>query len=304
MLSSRARLCSVQLPPKTRREKFFAAVKLGFRTAPTGFLSLRNLRVSDSIIMATSSSSLSRPSKRRRENQDEIELEEPKDSAATATATAVESSPNGAETEEKKMSPVVVFAHGAGAPSSSDWMIRWKELLAKALQAVEVVTFDYPYISGGKRGAPPKAEKLVDFHAKVAKKTLAKYPGHPLILVGKSMGSRVSCMVAGEEGVDASAVVCLGYPLKGMNGAVRDETLLQLTVPTMFVQGSKDGFCPLEKLEPVRKKMKFVNELHVIEGGDHSFKIAKKHLLSKGSTQEEAEDQAVRAIAKFVSKCI
>lgn len=130
MLSSRARLCSVQLPPKTRREKFFAAVKLGFRTAPTGFLSLRNLRVSDSIIMATSSSSLSRPSKRRRENQDEIELEEPKDSAATATATAVESSPNGAETEEKKMSPVVVFAHGAGAPSSSDWMIRSSSLFS------------------------------------------------------------------------------------------------------------------------------------------------------------------------------
>lgn len=70
------------------------------------------------------------------------------------------------------------------------------------------------------------------------------------------------------------------------------------------MKGSKDGFCPLEKLEPVRKKMKSVNELHVIEGGDHSFKIAKKHLLSKGSTQEEAEDQAVRAIAKFVSKCI
>lgn len=42
------------------------------------------------------------------------------------------------------------------------------------------------------------------------------------------------------------------------------------------MKGSKDGFCPLEKLEPVRKKMKFVNELHVIEGGDHSFKIAKK----------------------------
>lgn len=70
------------------------------------------------------------------------------------------------------------------------------------------------------------------------------------------------------------------------------------------MKGSKDGFCPLEKLEPVQKKMKSVNELHVIEGGDHSFKIAKKHLLSKGSTQEEAEDQAVRAIAKFVSKCI
>ncbi|KAL6177392.1 hypothetical protein ACLB2K_048918 [Fragaria x ananassa] len=45
----------------------------------------------------------------------------------------------------QKSSPVVVFAHGAGAPSSSDWMIRWKDMLGKALNAVEVVTFDYPY---------------------------------------------------------------------------------------------------------------------------------------------------------------
>ncbi|XP_044485009.1 KAT8 regulatory NSL complex subunit 3 isoform X2 [Mangifera indica] len=199
-------------------------------------------------------------------------------------------------------SPVVVFAHGAGAPSSSDWMIKWKDMLGKALNAVEVVTFDYPYISGGKRKAPPKAEKLVEFHADFVKKTVAKFPGHPLILAGKSMGS--SCMVAGEEDIDAFAVVCLGYPLKGMNGVMRDKTLLQLTVPVMFVQGSKDGLCPLEKLEVVRKKMKSTNELHVIDGGDHSFKIGKKHLQTMASTQDEVEDLAVQAIASFISVCL
>ncbi|XP_050269026.1 uncharacterized protein LOC126713332 isoform X2 [Quercus robur] len=179
-----------------------------------------------------------------------------------------------------KLSPVVVFAHGAGAPSSSDWMIRWKEKLGKALNAVEVVTFDYPYISGGKRRAPPKAEKLVEFHSDIVKKTVAKYPGHPLILAGKSMGSRVSCMVACEEDIGASAIVCLGYPLKG----------------------SKDTLCPLEKLEAVRKKLKPSIGLHVIDGGDHSFKIGKKHLQTKGSTQDAAEDLAVQAIAAFLSK--
>lgn len=45
-------------------------------------------------------------------------------------------------------------------------------------------------ISGGKRKAPPKAEKLVEFHSDIVKKAVAKYPEHPLILVGKSMGSR------------------------------------------------------------------------------------------------------------------
>lgn len=67
-----------------------------------------------------------------------------------------------------------------------------------------------------------------------------------------------------------------------------------------LVKGSKDGLCPLDKLEAVRKKMTCANELHVIEGGDHSFKIAKKHLQLSESTQEEAEDLAVQAVATFV----
>lgn len=204
----------------------------------------------------------------------------------------------------KNSSPLVVFAHGAGAPSSSDWMIRWKEMLGKALNAVEVVTFDYPYLAGGKKRAPPKAEKLVDFHADVVKKAVAKYPDHPLILAGKSMGSRVSCMVASEKDISASAIVCLGYPLKGMNGAIRDEILVQLTVPIMFVQGGKDGLCPLGKLEAVRKRIKPINGLHVIEGGDHSFKIAKKHLQATGTTQNDAEESAVQSIASFVSNSL
>ncbi|XP_062029748.1 uncharacterized protein LOC133745657 [Rosa rugosa] len=206
-----------------------------------------------------------------------------------------------AATSPEKSSPVVVFAHGAGAPSSSDWMIRWKGMLGKALNAVEVVTFDYPYMSGGKKRAPPKAEKLVDFHADFVKKTVEKYPGHPLILAGKSMGSRVSCMVACKEDIHASAIVCLGYPLKGINGALRDETLLRLSIPVMFVQGSKDALCPLEKLEVTRKKIKCLSGLHVIDGGDHSFKIGKKQLQTTGLTQDQAEDLAVEAIAAFLS---
>ncbi|XP_020097269.1 KAT8 regulatory NSL complex subunit 3 [Ananas comosus] len=201
-------------------------------------------------------------------------------------------------------SPLVVFAHGAGAPSTSEWMVKWQKMMGEALDAVEVVTFDYPYISGGKRRAPPKAEKLVDHHLYVVKEAVAKFPGHPLVLMGKSMGSRVSCMVAAAEDINVAAVICLGYPLKGINGAVRDDTLLQLRVPTMFVQGSKDGLCPLDKLESTRKKMKCENELHVIDGGDHSFKIGKKFQESTGVNQDEAERAAVEAIAHFVLKSI
>ncbi|XP_022721214.1 KAT8 regulatory NSL complex subunit 3 isoform X2 [Durio zibethinus] len=205
------------------------------------------------------------PSKRRRQDRT-VDRESPSKSTLT----------------QGKSSPVVVFAHGAGAPSSSDWMIRWREMLKKALNAVEVVTFDYPYISGGKRKAPPKAEKLIDFHSDIVKNAVSKYPGHPLVLAGKSMGSRISCMVAGREDIAASLIVCLGYPLKG----------------------TKDSLCPLEKLEAVRKKMKAMTGLHEIDGGDHSLKISKRHLQTKGLTQDEAEDAAVQAIASFVSRSL
>lgn len=229
-----------------------------------------------------------RPSKRSRTKESKVEESN--------------TSPPPEDNENKK--PLLVFAHGAGAPSTSEWMIKWKNMLASATDAVEVVTFDYPYLSGGKHGAPPKAEKLVDAHVDEVKKAVTKYPGHPLVLVGKSMGSRVSCMVAEREDIAASAVICLGYPLKGVNGAVRDETLLQLSVPVMFVQGSKDGLCPLQKLEAVRKKMNVANELYVIDGGDHSLKIGKRLLKTKGVNQLEVEMQALMSIQSFLSKIL
>lgn len=38
----------------------------------------------------------------------------------------------------------------------------------------------------------------------------------------------------------------------------------------------------------------------MVDGGDHSFKISKKHQQTTGNTQEKAEDLAVQAIAAFV----
>ncbi|KAJ3694607.1 hypothetical protein LUZ60_010087 [Juncus effusus] len=229
----------------------------------------------------------------------------------------------------KKESPVVVFAHGGGAPSTSIWMLKWKELIREALNAAEVVTFDYPYVLA-KRKTPPKAEKLVEHHLEIVKDVCAKYPGHPLVLMGKSLGSRVSCMISGADGINVSAIVCFGYPLKGTHGELRDKDLLQLQTPTLFVQviidyflsffstnfnnctiiqlfqlqGSNDCHCPLETLESVRRKMRCENEVYVINGGDHSFQIGKKVLESSGMSQDQAERNAANVVAHFVGRSI
>ncbi|KAL8092525.1 hypothetical protein AgCh_034693 [Apium graveolens] len=77
-------------------------------------------------------------------------------------------------------------------------------------------------------------------------------------------------------------------------------TLIDALARSMYI-GSKDVLCPLDKLKVVREKMTSVSELYVIEGGDHSFKIGKKHLRSEGSLQEEAGECAANAISKFIS---
>jgi predicted alpha/beta-hydrolase family hydrolase len=43
----------------------------------------------------------------------------------------------------------------------------------------------------------------------------------------------------------------------------------------LFVQGSRDTFGTPTELEPVLATLRAPATLHVIEGGDHSFKVAK-----------------------------
>lgn len=231
--------------------------------------------------------------KQRRSSEEEEAVQKDEDEPAAEVAT-LKASP------VKSDSPLLVFAHGAGAPSSHEWMVRWKKLLGEATGAVEVVTFDYPYCANGKKGAPPKAEKLVDSHKEEIKKAMSRHPGHPLVLVGKSMGARVSCMVAGQEDFEVAAVVCLGYPLKGANGALRDQTLLELKAPVLLVQGRKDSLCSLTDLEKVRGKMTVKSEMHVVEDGDHSLKISKK----AGITQAESDRKALDQISVFIAKAL
>jgi uncharacterized protein len=194
--------------------------------------------------------------------------------------------------------PLILFAPGAGAPSTSAWMSRWAERLASV---GDVVRFDYPYVKAGRR-SPDRLPVLVTAHRAALAEARASRVDRPAVLVGKSMGGRVGCHVALEEPV--AAVVCLGYPLVGQRGAVRDEVLLALRVPAMFVQGSRDPLCPLDRLEEVRARMPARTALHAVEGGNHSLEVGKRALAARGETQEEVEARALEAVAAFVGALV
>jgi predicted alpha/beta-hydrolase family hydrolase len=88
----------------------------------------------------------------------------------------------------------------------------------------------------------------------------------------------------------------------GNRTKLRDEVLRALTTPILFVQGARDSLCPLDLLERVRREMKALNFLHVVEGGDHSLRVPKRRLQETSKTQEDIDQQILKAIAEFVDQ--
>ena len=192
---------------------------------------------------------------------------------------------------------LILFAPGAGAPSSHPWMQNWKQRLSD-IGIVE--TFDYDYMRAGRK-RPDRLPQLIAAHRKALQVAGEKHQPDSTILIGKSMGGRIGCHLSLEEKVDG--LVCLGYPLCAMGDRtkLRDEVLRALTTPILFVQGTRDPLCPLDLLDCVRAEMKAPNFLHTIEGGDHSLRVPKRRLETIGGTQEDVDRGILKSIAGFVS---
>jgi len=193
--------------------------------------------------------------------------------------------------------PVILFAHGAGAASSHPWMQGWAERLAAFAR---VVRFDYAYMREGRR-APDRLPRLIETHRDCLCDVRAAHTG-PVVLCGKSLGSRVGCHVSLEEPV--AALVCLGYPLVGASARrpLRDQVLRQLETRVLFVQGTRDALCPLDVLERVRGEMRAPSELYVVDGGDHSLRVPKRQLAAAGEQQADVDQRACAAIREFVER--
>jgi uncharacterized protein len=193
--------------------------------------------------------------------------------------------------------PLFVFAHGAGAPSSHPWMQRW---IGRLATIGTVTAFDYPYMKS-LRKRPDPLPQLVAAHRQALAQARQEHSG-PTVLIGKSLGARVGCHLALEE--EVAAVICLSYPLCGGGdpAKLRAEVLRALSTPILFVQGSRDRLCPLPLLEGVRREMKSANELYVVEEGDHSLLVTRTRLKANGETQDDVDQRILEAIRSFLKK--
>src|SRR6195256_4028814 len=94
---------------------------------------------------------------------------------------------------------------------------------------------------------------------------------------------RIASQVAAASALDVEGLVFLGYPLHppGRADQLRAKHLLDIPVPMLCVQGSRDAFGSPDELRPIIKELKAPADLYVVEGGDHSFKVLKRAVLDR-----------------------
>ncbi|WP_426126754.1 alpha/beta family hydrolase [Pararhizobium sp. PWRC1-1] len=170
----------------------------------------------------------------------------------------------------------ILLAHGAGAPMDSTSMIAATAALVAA--GFRVARFEFGYMaarrSSDTRKPPPKAEKLIpEYMAAVARLGASG----PLIIGGKSMGSRVASMVA-DDLLSRGAItglLCLGYPFHPPSKPenLRTQHLAELKTPTLICQGTRDEFGTREEVAGYALSGNI--RILWLEDGDHDLKPRK-----------------------------
>ncbi len=189
----------------------------------------------------------------------------------------------------------LVLAHGAGAGQRSAFMVDF----ARALSAygIEVVTFDFLYVARRRR-LPDRGPVLEACYRAVLD---GLGDAERLFIGGKSMGGRIATQVAAADpDRRLDGLVLLGYPLHppGRPETRREGHLPAVRRRMLFVQGSRDAFGTPAELQPLLSSLSPPAALHVVEGGDHSFKRARKD----PAAQAELLAGVQRAIAEWVRR--
>jgi uncharacterized protein len=194
----------------------------------------------------------------------------------------------------------VLLAHGAGADMHAATLTTFADALADV--GVPVMRFNFPYRSAGRRA--PDRPKVLAAATREAAHELARrtrLPPERLVLGGRSMGGRYASLAVGDtdDPLPALGLVLLGYPLHpaGKPEQLRVDHFPRLSVPVLFVSGTRDSLAGAEALRDHARRIPGPVSFHWIDTADHGF----KPLKSSGTTTASALAEAARAVATWVT---
>jgi predicted alpha/beta-hydrolase family hydrolase len=193
---------------------------------------------------------------------------------------------------------LLVLAHGAGAGMSHPFM----ENLAGELASARIAAFRYQFPYMEERRRVPDAPAVLTATVVAAVRAAAKAaPDLPLLAGGKSMGGRMTSQAAAQRPLDGvRGLMFFGFPLHPPKrpSTKRADHLTKVTVPMLFLQGTRDELAELDLLRPICAKLGSLATLSVIETADHSF-----HVLKRSGTSDTAVlQQLAQTVASWAEQ--
>jgi len=164
---------------------------------------------------------------------------------------------------------------------------------AMSALGVDVITFNFLYAEQHRR-IPDRGPVLEACYRSVIATvhTEVESAKHALFIGGKSMGGRIATQVAAEDrALPIAGLLLLGYPLHppGRPTERRDKHLPAVGRPMLFVQGTRDAFGTPVELAPVVGAIGPSASIHVVSGGDHSLKLARKDPAAQAAVYDNVQ---------------
>jgi len=125
-------------------------------------------------------------------------------------------------------------------------------------------------------------------------------PAAALIAGGKSFGGRMTSQAqAASPLTGVRGLAFLGFPLHAANrpSPERGEHLLQVRIPMLFLQGTRDALADLTMMRRVVKRLGRLATLKVLSGADHSFHVLRRSGRSDAQVRGEILDSLIDWIA-------
>ena len=189
---------------------------------------------------------------------------------------------------------LLVLGHGASSNMRTPLLTTIAEYLAD--QKIATFRYNFPY-SENNRGRDPNPVCVATIGSAVAAAHNAA-PDLPLLAGGHSFSGRMTSTTASEAPLEnVRGIVFFSFPLHpaGEPSIKRAEHLANVTVPMLFLSGTRDALAKLDLLEPVVKGLGSLATLHLLDTADHSFKVLKK---TRKST-EDVFTEAARVLREW-----
>jgi predicted alpha/beta-hydrolase family hydrolase len=190
----------------------------------------------------------------------------------------------------------LVLAHGAGAGMAHPFMAAVAAGLAA--RGVATLRYQFPYMERGAKRPDSPAVAQAAVRAAVAEAARLA-PGLALYAGGKSFGGRMSSQAQAESPLPGvRGLAFLGFPLHppGKASDERGKHLSGVSVPMLFLQGTRDDFADLSLLRPLVGRLGERATLRLLADADHSFHVPAR----SGRKDPEVLDELLAALAGWM----